>query len=132
MSFPMFRRKSFSEAAGGGDITAGTGTVPDIMTGDGAITAAIHRGIKKYPLTGGIVTAISIGAGVPGIRILFTTARKVIRPVGVILPDVLRVIGVAVSLPADILPVGGLAEGRAVALLPAVFTPVADIHPEHR
>jgi len=137
--FPMFRRRSFSEADGGGGITAVTGTAPDTTIVDGPITAGIRRGIKDCPLTGGIVTATVYGALVPGIRITFNTARRVIRPVGVSLPDAPRVIRAAAGLPAGIppvVPVAGIpvvpAAGRAVDLPPVVFIPVPDIPPGHR
>ena len=134
---PAFRTKYFSEAGGGGDITADTGTVPDTTIADGPITAGIRRGIKDCPPTGGTVTTTASGAGVPGTRIPFTTARKDTLPAGVIPPGVPRVIAAAVLPRADILPAGGPAVLPMAVLPMAVplvggLLPAADIPPEHR
>ena len=129
---PAFRTKYFSEAGGGGDITADTGTAPDTTIADGPITAVIRRGIKDCPPTGGTVTTTASGAVVPGTRIPFTTARKDTLPAGVIPPGVPRVIAAAVLPRADILPAGGPAVLPMAVPLVGVLLPAADIPRGHR
>jgi len=118
----MFRRTYFSEADGGGGITADTGIAPDTMIADGSIIAGIRPGIKNFLPIGDIVTATAFGAGVPGTRITSTTARRAILPGGVNLPDAPRAIRAA-GLRADTLPAGVPAAGRAAVLPQAADTP---------
>ena len=74
MPFLMLRKNYFSGKVGGGDLTADIGIVQNTMITDGLIIVVLHLGIKKYLVTGEIVTGIIGGVVIPGIHLTSLTA----------------------------------------------------------
>jgi hypothetical protein len=71
MPFLMFRKKYFSEEAGGGGITVAIGIAQGTMITDGVIIGVIPLGTEEYLMIGDIVTATICGVVAPGILTTF-------------------------------------------------------------
>ena len=71
MPFPTWMRRSFSAAAGGGDIGRAVGIVRNTTITDGRIIGAIPPGTEKCRGIGVFTIETIGGAGIPGIPAMF-------------------------------------------------------------